>query len=69
MEQRLRDEAISEVREWCLVNGFDDGNRKTTFDKDVPFGIMKIEVRDGFPNNRHESIRFECGKFKRVKSS
>lgn len=46
MEQRLRDEAISEVREWCLANGFDDGNRKTTFDKDIPFGIMKIEVRE-----------------------
>lgn len=63
MEQRFRCEAISEVREWCLANGFDDGNRKVTFDKDIPFGIMKIEVRDGFPDNRHESIRFEFGAF------
>lgn len=59
MEQRFRCEAISEVREWCLANGFNDGNRKTTFYKDIPFGIMKIEVRDGFPDNRHEFIRFE----------
>ena len=59
MGKRFRCEAISEVREWCLANGFDDGGRKTTFDKDIPFGIMKIEVRDGFPDNRHESIRFE----------
>ena len=59
MEKRFRCEDISEVREWCLANGFDDGNRKTTFDKDLPFGIMKIELRYGFPDNRHESIRFE----------
>ena len=59
MEQRFRDEAISEVREWCLANGFGNGNRKTTFDKNISFGIMKIEVRDGFPDNRHEFVRFE----------
>lgn len=60
MEQKLRCEAISKVREWCLANGFDDGNRRTTFDKDIPFGIMKIEV---IPDNRRESIRFEFGVF------
>lgn len=49
MEQRFRCEAISEVRGWCLANGFDDGNRKTAFDKDIPFGIMKIEIRGGVP--------------------
>lgn len=59
MEQRLLCEAIFEVREWCLANGFDDGNHKTTFNKVIPFGIIKIEVRDGFPDNRHEFIRFE----------
>lgn len=63
MEQRFRCEAISEVRKWCLANGFDDGGRATTFDKDLPFGFMMIEVRDGFPNNRHESIRFEFSAF------
>ena len=63
MEQRLRCDAISKVREWCLANGFNDGGRNTTFDKDLPFGIMTIEVRDGFPNNRHESIRFEFSAF------
>ena len=61
MEQKFRCKAISEVRGWCLANGFDDRGRATTFDKDIPFGIMKIEVRDGFPDNRHESIRFEFG--------
>lgn len=65
MEQRFRYEAISKVREWCLANGFDDENRKVTFDKDIPFGIMKIEVRDDFPDNRHESIRFEFSAFTR----
>jgi hypothetical protein len=60
MEQKLRCEAIYKVREWCLANGFDDGNRRTTFDKDIPFGIMRIEV---IPDNRYESIRFEFGAF------
>ena len=59
MDQRLQREAISEVREWCLVNGFSDGGRVITLDKDLPFGIMKIEIISGFPDIRYQSIRFE----------
>lgn len=59
MEQRLQKEAISEVREWCLANGFSDGGRVITFDKDLPFGFMKIEIISGLSNISYQSIGFE----------
>jgi hypothetical protein len=59
MDQKFQCEAISKVREWCLANGFSDGGRVITFDKDLPFGIMKIEIISGFSNIRYQSIRFE----------
>lgn len=59
MEQSEREKFTSEIRQWCLHNGFDDSGRRSRFHKDEPLGRITIEVTNNFSFEGEDYIEIE----------